>query len=384
MSQNKVNISETVRINSLVLQRRQQRKPVFSLGAGEPVLDTPKEIKQAANLALRQNKTLYPPVAGIPELRALAARWINRAYGSRFNHDNILVTNGGKLGLYLIFQALLKSGDEVILPAPYWVSYPSIVKLFGGKAKIVSADEKSGWKMSPPQLAKVCGKKSKILVLNNANNPTGALYSKKELFEILAAAKKHKLIVISDEVYSGLVYDNNRFYFCAGFKQFRDNVIVIQSCSKNFAMTGWRVGFVMGDKKIIGTLTNLLSQSTSGVTTIAQWAAVAALKNPVKFTAPIKTELQKRRNILVDALNKDFHLKLSKPQSSLYLFIAMNALGIKSEDSMKFCLALLEKTGVALIPGSACGLEGYLRFSFGAKPEVIKKAVKILAKFCIS
>ena len=256
------------------------------------------------------------------------------------------------------------------------------MKLFGGRIKTIKTAANQSWKITPEQLKQVCGKKSKILILNNANNPTGVLYSKKELRSILTIAKQKKLMVISDEVYSGLVYDNNRFHSCAAFPQFRKHVIIIQSCSKNFAMTGWRVGFVMADENLIKILTNLLSQSTSGVTTISQWAAVAALKNPQKFTVPIRKELQKRRDALVYALNKNFQLKLTKPQSSLYLFVNMKDLGIAKVNSVNFCMDLLQKTGVALIPGSACGREGYVRLSFGAKPQVIKKAVKILARYC--
>lgn len=374
--------SETVLINSMVLQRRHEGKPVFSLGAGEPVLDTPRAIKQAANAALRQNKTLYPPVAGIPELRTLAAAWMNKSYGAEFKADNILVTNGGKLGLYLIFQALLKVGDEVLLPVPYWVSYPSIVKLFGGRVKTIKTSIDNNWKITPEQLRRACGKASRILILNSANNPTGALYDKQELREILAVAQQKNLTVISDEVYSGLVYDGNKFFSCAAFREFRKNVIVIQSCSKNFAMTGWRVGFVMADVPLIKILTNLLSQSTSGVTTISQWAAVAALKNPQKFTAPIRLELQKRRDALLAALSHDFRRVFARPQSSLYLFLAMRELGIKNISSTEFCLKLLQRSGVALIPGSACGQEGYVRLSFGSKQEVIRQAVKVLFRYC--
>lgn len=375
-------ISETVRINTLVLQRKQQGKPVFNLGAGEPVLDTPAEIKLAANKALKENKTLYPPVGGIPELRLLAAKWINQKYRGNYNSDNILVTNGGKLGLYLIFQSKLSAGDEVLVSSPYWVSYPSIVKLFGGKVKVVKTHQSKNWKFNGADLEKSCGKKSKILILNNANNPTGTLYSQKELSSILKVAARKKLIVISDEVYSGLVYDNNKFISCAAFPQYRKNVIIIQSCSKNFAMTGWRVGFVCAQSDIIGKLTNLLSQSTSGVTTISQWAAVAALKTPDKFTKPLKNLLQKRRDVLVSELNKNFSLKIKKPQSSLYLFVSLADLGMINISSSDFCMHLLQKTGVALIPGSACGQEGYVRFSFGAKPNVLKQAVKKLAVYC--
>lgn len=382
MPAQKVKISETVRINSLVLHRQKQGKAVFNLGAGEPVLDTPELIKRAAEQALRENKTLYPPVAGIPELRKLAAHWMNNKYRTHFKPDNVLVTNGGKLGLYLIFQSLLKQGDEVLLNSPYWVSYPGIVKLFGGKPKILRTTEAGGWKITPNCLKKACGKKTKILILNNANNPTGILYSKSELKGILKVAAEKKLTVISDEVYSGLIYGKNKFYSCASFGRLSKNSMVIQSCSKNFAMTGWRVGFVFAESQMVKILTGLLSQSTSGVTTISQWAAVAALKYPQKFTLPLKNELRKRRDVLVAELNKAFGLSLKRPESSLYLFVKMGDLGAKKISSMEFCKGLLEKTGVALIPGSACGQEGYIRFSFGSKPEVLKKAIKILANYC--
>lgn len=382
MAQKNITISETVRINSLAIERQRQGMPVFNLGAGEPVLNTPKIIKQAAQKALNENKTLYPPVQGILQLRQLATVWMNKKFKTSYYPQNVLVTNGGKLGIYLILQSLLKLGDEVVFSSPYWVSYPGIVKLFGGTAKIIKTSAVSGWKISANDLKRACGKKTKILILNNANNPTGALYSKSELADILNVAAKKNLTTISDEVYSGLVYDKNKFTSCASFAKHRNRVIVIQSCSKNFAMTGWRVGFVFADEAMIKELTILLSQSTSGVTTISQWAAIAALKNPEKFTKPLRLELQKRRDVLVNSINKHFNLNLASPASSLYLFVSLKDLGVANKSSAHFCMSLLKKTGVALIPGSACGQEGYVRLTFGAKPQTIKSGIKLLADYC--
>jgi len=332
----KSEFSATVQINSLMLERKKLGFPAFNLGAGEPILNTPDQVKQAANKALEQNKTLYPPAQGLPELRSLAAAWLNKDFQAKVKENNILTTNGGKFGLYLIFQLLLKKGDEVILPCPYWASYPSLVKLFGGRIKTVKTSEQTGWKITAQQFKKACGKKTKILILNSANNPTGALYSRPELEAILREAKLKKIVVISDEVYSGLVYDGKKFVSCLSFPRFKQQVVVIQSCSKNFAMTGWRLGFVIARTPIIKELTGLLSQSTSGVTTISQWAAVAALKTPKKFINQVRNVIQSRRDVLISELNRVFKLNLKPSESALYLFIKMSDLGIKATDYKEY------------------------------------------------
>ena len=242
--------------------------------------------------------------------------------------------------------------------------------------------EKNGWKMTPEQLQKACAKKTKILILNNACNPTGTLYSKKEINDLLKIAKKNNLMVISDEVYSGIVFDNKKFISCASFPKFRKQVIVIQSCSKNFAMTGWRVGFVCAEVRIISQLKNLLSQSTSGVTTISQWAALAAIKNHRKIILIIKNEMETRRDLLVQLMKENFNVTLTAPASSLYFLINLKDLGVKNENSDTFCLRILKKSGVVIVPGSAFGKEGFIRLSFGAKPEVISKAIRAV-KACM-
>lgn len=373
--------SATVMINGLAIQKRQAGERVYNLSAGEPMIDTPEIIKQAATKALTENQTHYPPVAGINELRQEASQWMNQTCGSDYDLDNTLVTAGGKFGLFLALQLLLQRCDEVFIVAPYWVSYPAMVKIFGGVSKILQTDKNSGWKISVDSLARGITEKTKILILNNGSNPTGVLYNQEEIKEILAFAAEKNLFVISDEVYSGLVYDGNEYISCASFPEYRDNVLVVQSCSKNFAMTGWRVGFVFGDKKLIKVFTSLTSQSTSGVATVSQWAALAALRNFKTITASIRKEMQKRRNVFCSAFEENFGMRLDRPKSGLYCFLPMAAFGASEQDSVAFCQKILEEANVAMVPGIAFGQEGFVRCSFGERPDELALALKHLADY---
>ncbi len=373
--------SATVMINGLAMQKRQAGERVYNLSAGEPMVDTPEIIKQAAIKALTGNQMHYPPAAGISELRQEAGQWMNQAYGSGYDSDNTLVTAGGKFGLFLALQSLLNAGDEVLIIAPHWVSYPVMVKIFGGVPKILQTDKNSGWKISVDSLARGITEKTKILILNNASNPTGVLYNREEIKEILSFAAENNLFVISDEVYSGLVFDNNEYVSCASFPEYRDNVLVIQSCSKNFAMTGWRVGFVFGDKKLIKVLTGLTSQSTSGVATVSQWAAVAALQNFKTITDSIREEMQKRRDVFLRVFAENFGVELEKPKSGLYCFIPLAAFGTNEQYSVAFCKNILEAANVAMVPGIAFGQEGFVRCSFGERQEELVLALKHLAGY---
>jgi aspartate aminotransferase len=376
--------SATVLINTLAQQKMAQGIRVFNLGCGEPKLPAHPAIIEATLKALQEGKTLYPPVAGIPELRELAANWMNQHYGSEFKSENCLVSTGGKLGIYLFLQSTLKKGDEVIIPAPYWVSYPPMTQLFGGVTKIIETSEKQGWKLKPADLKKACTAKSKILILNNGNNPTGAIYTEKELAALLKIAHEYNLLVLSDEVYSELTYGKEKYISCASFKKYRDNVVIIQSCSKSFAMTGWRIGFVFAKPEIIKPLISLTSQSTSGVITIGQYAAITAFKKSKIITAWVRKAMQKRRDILVKAINQYFHLSISPPSSALYIFVSLKNLGVNHLSSAEFCKQALEQANVVLIPGSAFGPEGYVRISFGADEKDLKEGVKVLAEFCRS
>ena len=377
----KIPASETVAINSIALEKARAGEKIYNLSAGEPMMPAPKIVARGFAQALKKEKTHYPPVSGIPELRQAAALWMNELYGSNFKKENTIVVNGGKFGIFILLQALLESGDEVLIPAPYWVSYPTMVQLFKGLPKIIETSQKAGWKITPEDIIKNTSKKTKILILNNAGNPTGTLYSKTEIENILITADKLGLFVISDEVYSGLVYDNKTFVSCASFEKFQENVAIIQSCSKNFAMTGFRIGFVFANEEIIKTLSSLVSQSTSGVTTMCQYATVEVLKSAKIITRKVNMEMKKRRDIFVNEFNKAFKCRIMVPESGLYAFVPLSSLGWKDKNSNKFCRLVIEKAGVATVPGSAFGQEGYVRFSFGERPESLRRGIHALARW---
>ena len=377
----KIKPSPTVVINSLALGKIQKGERLLRLNVGEPKIEIPYTVKQAIIKAVKAGKTLYPPVAGLPELRTQASEWINKNYHASYEVENTLVTNGGKLGIFLTLQALLKKDEEVIVAAPFWVSYPAQTKLFNGKLRVIQTKPEQGWKISAQDVIKIAGKKARILILNNANNPTGAVYTRKELKKILLAAKKKNLTVISDEVYSSLVYGRKKFVSAGSFRQFQDRVIVVQSCSKNFALPGLRVGFVFAPKEMIKVLTSLLGQSTSGADTLAQWAALAALKNSGKITSRIKKQMENRRKVFFQEFQRNFGVKLTLPDSSIYAFVPISAFGAKEKSSMKFCREVLQKTNVVMVPGTAFGREGYVRCSFGEKTEVIREALGQLADY---
>lgn len=373
--------SATVTINSLAQQKINSGMEIYNFSVGEPKLPIHPLLHTAAIEAMEENKAFYPPISGIPELRYSATKWMNDLYGCSYHPKNCLVVNGGKLGIYLLLQLLLKKDDEVIIASPYWVSYPTITQLFGGVPVIVETHEHENWKLTPDKIKNACTNKSKILIINNGANPTGTLYSKQELEEILKIAKQYNLLVLSDEVYSGLTYDNNDYISCGSFDAYQDNVIVIQSCSKNFSMTGWRVGFVFGNENIIKQLTTLLSQSTSGVTTISQWVAISALRNEKIINSSVNQEMQKRRDIMVQELNKHLQISLKAPPSSLYIFISLKDLRIKNISSSEFCKQVLQDANIALVPGSAFGKEGYIRLSFSGDTQDLIMGVKALSDY---
>lgn len=368
--------SETLAINALAKEKKAKGETVYNLSAGEPMLSVPKIVKEGVMHALSHEETHYPPIPGIPELRKEISLWMNKNYGTKYSSENTLVTAGGKFGLYILIQAFIQKGDEVLIQSPYWVSYPRIVEMFGGKSIVMDTSEKDGWKISAKHIQKYATKKTKLCILNNGSNPTGAIYSKKELEEILSECEKRNIFVISDEIYSTLVYDNKK-YVSAGSFSF-GNVAVLQSASKSFAMTGLRVGYIFSNKEIIGTLSRITSQSTSGVTTLSQYAALYALKKADAISGKIRTEVQKRRDVLVKEIQNSLGKKVPKPVAGLYVFMPLSVFGTK-EDSHTFCMRAMREANVAIVPGSAFGKEGYVRLSFGEKAELLRKGVRKLA-----
>ncbi len=289
-------------------QLREKGVHVFNFAAGDPILANHPVVLEAARAAIQTGMSPYAPIAGLTQLRELAADWMNGRYRAGYTPDQTVVTCGGKFGIYAALQILLDPGDETLLLAPYWVSYPEMVRLASGVPKIIC-----NWKLTPQELRNHLSKRSKVLILNNACNPTGVLYSRKEIEEILLIAKEANLFVISDEVYSELVFDGAEFVSCSSFKEHQSHVLVIESCSKNFAMAGWRVGFAFGPKKIIANIIALQSQSTTGTSLISQKAAIGALQHQEKVSAYVREAMNKRRDLLFKTWNHLFSTNIPPP-----------------------------------------------------------------------
>ncbi|PIT86336.1 MAG: aspartate aminotransferase, partial [Candidatus Magasanikbacteria bacterium CG10_big_fil_rev_8_21_14_0_10_43_6] len=367
--------SETLAINTLANKKKAAGERVYNLSAGEPLVQTPPVIIDAAVAALQAEKTNYTPMAGILELRETASTWLNKQYGADFSVAETFVTNGGKFGLYALCQTLLNPGDEAIIIAPYWVSYAAMVQLAGGCPIVLHTKEEEQWKLDVGDLERSITQKTTCLILNNGSNPTGVLYTKEELQNILHVCAQRNILVISDEVYSGLVYDGHEYISCSSLGQYKDTVIVVHSMSKNFGMTGWRVGFVFGREALIQKLTTLQGQSTSNTASVSQWAAVAAFEHANDIIPSMQATLQSRRDIFFTEFERIFHYQLSLPPCGLYYFIPLTAFGVRETDSVAFCSRVLAEANVAMVPGAAFAMEGYVRCSFGVSEDEIIEAL---------
>lgn len=355
--------SATGAISAKAQEMRAKGIRVYNFAAGDPVLPNHPLLLQAAQKVLQEGHSPYAPIAGLTELRTAAADWMNRRYGSSLKVDETVVTVGGKFGIYAALQVLVKEGDEVIIPAPFWVSYPEMVKFASATPVIVQ----TRWKLTPELLKKHLTKKTRVLILNNACNPTGVLYSQEEIGELLQIAAEANVFVISDEVYSELVFDGTAYASCALFPEYRSNVLIIESCSKNFGMAGWRVGFAFGPKERIDSIIALQSQSTTGTSYISQKVALTALKHSGEITEYVRGAMDRRRKLFFETYNRLFGTSIKPPPSSLYYFAKM--------DNVE---EILNKAHVALVPGSAFGVEGYARFAFTESEDEIVKGLEAL------
>ena len=387
----KLQSSITVAINSLAQSKKAQGIRVYNLSAGEPKLMTPEVVRDGAIKFIEAGDIPYPITAGHPELRKLACEWMNRLYAATYAVENCIVTTGGKFGLYLMLQYLLGSSSPlkttpqdilaVMIPAPYWVSYPSITKIMNGQPVVMNTTEAGGWKITPQMIREAYQPNAKILIINNGVNPTGVIYSRAEMSAILAIAAELDLWVIGDEVYSGLVYTDDEYVSCASFPEHKERVIIIQSSSKSFAMTGWRVGFLFAKPELIEAMTSLTTQSTTGVSLVCQHGAIAAFKSADTITAWVNSMMKSRRDVFVKAMKTSFGIDVAIPKATLYSFIALSDLGVNGIDDGEFCFRALEEANVATVPGSGFGQSGYIRFSFAADDEDISGGVAAIAKF---
>lgn len=372
--------SATVRIHALAQKMRADGQRVYNLSAGEPIVNTGPYYKEIVDWALTKGETLYPPAAGLDELRARAVHWMNKNHGSDYKAENALVTGGGKFAIHLMFQVLLSVGDEVLLPSPHYLSYPTILEFAGAKAVLVKGQPERGWKITVEDLEVAVSPKTRMLILNSACNPTGVLYSAEEIQGFLDFAEKHDLWVLSDEVYSGLVYDGLSYASCASPAATRSRVAVVQSASKNFGMTGWRLGFLFGPENLIKACTALQSQTITSSSIVSQWAAIAALEKADEITASIRSEMQARRNVFFDALDRGLGVSVPRPQGAFYAFLPISLFTSEPLADLAFSQKLLEEIHLAVVPGGPFGRTDHVRFSFGEKPEELTEAVDVLCR----
>ena len=380
--------SPTIAVTSKAREMKAAGKDVIGLGAGEPDFDTPDNIKDAAIEAIKKGETKYTAVDGTPKLKkAIQGKFI-RENNLSYELDQISVGTGGKQVLYNVFMATLNQGDEVIIPAPYWVSYPDMVLLAGGKPKIVKCSEKNEFKITPDELKKAIGKKTKWLIINSPSNPTGSCYTKNEIEELSKILIKNKNVyILSDDIYEHITYDDFKFFTIAQIKALKDRTLTMNGVSKSYSMTGWRIGYGAGPKDIIKAVAKIQSQSTTNPSSISQAAAVEALNGTQDFIKTRSDSFKERRDYVVDTLNSINGLSCLKPSGAFYVFPnCKKLLGKKTKlkTDKEFVEKLLEKAEVAVVQGSAFGLDGYFRISYATSMENLKKALDRIKSFCES
>ncbi|HPW36243.1 MAG TPA: pyridoxal phosphate-dependent aminotransferase [Syntrophorhabdus sp.] len=379
--------SPTLAINAKEKLLRAQGLDIAGFGAGEPDFDTPEHIKQAAIDAVNKGFTKYTPVAGIEPLKDAIIEKFKNDNGLTFKREEVIVSCGGKHGLYNLFQALFQEGDEVIILTPYWVSYPPMVELAGAKPVIVDTREEDDYQVTGDLIRKYITSKTKGIVLNYPSNPVGSVYTVENLVQIGRLAVDHNLYIISDEMYEKIVYDGYQHTSIASIDSaFRERTIICNGVSKAYSMTGWRIGYTVGQKEIIAAMSNIQSQSTSNPTSISQYAALAALTGPQDFISMMVGEFQKRRDFLVRELTSIPGVTCYNPRGAFYVFPNFNALLGKRfnertiDSTAALTELLLEEFHTAVVPGAEFGKEGYLRLSFATSMDVIKKGAERIQK----
>lgn len=375
--------STTIAISSLARELKAAGQDILSFSAGEPDFDTPEIIKDEAIRALKSGFTKYTAVAGISDLLDAIKGKLLRENNLSYESSEILVSNGAKHSLFNAFQALVDSDDEVIIPSPYWVTYPELVTFSGGKSIIVQTTQSNDFKITPKQLSKAITSKTKIFVLNTPSNPTGMVYTKEELEGLAEVLKGTDIWVMSDEMYEKLVYGVKFVSVAAINDDMMQRTITINGLSKSVAMTGWRIGYLAcKDKKLVKLMNNLQSQCTSNINSIAQKASILPLKGEAdNDIEEMRKAFEERMNFACDAINNIQNLSVNKPQGAFYLFVNISALPQYGADSMAFCQALLKEQGVALVPGVAFGMEGFVRLSFACSLEQLKEGIGRISQF---
>jgi aspartate aminotransferase len=387
----RVKPSPTIAMTAKAADLKAAGRDVISLSAGEPDFDTPEHIRAAGKRAIDEGKTRYTAVDGIAELKAAVAEKFRRENGLDYSPSQVTVGTGGKQIIYNALMATLNPGDEVIIPAPYWVSYPDMVALAGGVPVVIAAPIESGYKITPEQLEAAISPRTKWLIFNSPSNPTGAGYSRDELKGLTDVLMRHPHVwVLSDDIYEHVAFDG--FTFCTPAQVepgLMDRTLTMNGVSKAYAMTGWRIGYAAGPKELIGGMAKIQSQSTSNPCSISQWAAVAALEGPQDFLKTNAAMFQRRRDLVVAGLNATEGITCPVPEGAFYVYPSIagclgrtSSGGTRITDDEAFATALLEETGAAVVFGAAFGLSPNFRVSYAASEDLLRDACERIGNFC--
>lgn len=383
-----INPSITLEITAKAKELKEAGINIVSFGAGEPDFNTPENIIEAAIKAMREGKTKYTATSGIIELRNAICEKFKADNGLNYNPNQIVVSTGAKQSLANTFLATLNKGDEVIIPVPYWVSYPELVKLADGVPVLIETLKENDYKYTIDDLEKVVTNRTKAILLNSPNNPTGSIYTREELIEIANFAKKYDLLIISDEIYEKLIYDDKKHVSIASVSQDAYNrTVVINGLSKTYAMTGWRVGYAASSLEIAKLMSSIQSHVTSNINSISQYAALEALTGPQESINVMIKEFEKRRNYMVDRLNNIKGITYVKPSGAFYIMVCIKDYygkkinGNLINSSLDFSKSILEEEKVAVIPGIAFGLDEYIRLSYATSMEIIEEGINRIENY---
>jgi len=383
--------SPTMAVTKMAAEMKAAGKDIIGLGAGEPDFDTPDHIKNAAIEAIKNGETKYTAVDGTPALKKAIAKKFYKDNSIEYNIDEIIVSVGGKQVLYNALMSSINPGDEVIIPSPFWVSYPDMVSLAGGVPIIVEGKEKNNFKIQPEDIRDKISTKTKWIIINSPSNPTGSSYSAEELRDIGNLLLEYEnIFVMSDDIYEKIIYDDFKFFSLAEVvPELKDRILTVNGVSKAYAMTGWRIGYAGGPKHLITAMSKLQSQSTSNPSSISQAAALAALEGPEEFLLERNERFKNRRDMVVKMLNECNGLSCIKPSGAFYVYPSCSGIIGKSskegkliENSIDFSAYLLESVGVAVVPGSAFGADPFFRISYATSDSILEEACNRIKKAC--
>ncbi len=382
-----VSPSPTLYLDAKYKQMKKQGIPVVGFGAGEPDFETPDNIKEAAIRAINEGFTRYTPASGTVELKKAICDKFKRDAGLDYGIENIVVSNGGKHALTNVFMAICEQGDEVIIPAPFWVSYPEMVKMAGGAPVFLNTTEENNFKFTAKELEMHITDRTRALVLNTPSNPTGMVYTKQELEEIAKVAVKHNVYVVFDEIYEKLVYEGEHINIASLGDDIKELTIVVNGMAKAYAMTGWRIGFAAANADVAKAMSNIQSHATSNPNSIAQAASVEGLSGDQSSVDVMRNEYEKRRDYMVDRINSINGLSCKKPNGAFYVFMNVRAVlgkehyGKMINTASELCDDILERALVALVPSEGFGIDGYVRFSYATSMETIKEGLDRIEKY---